>query len=344
MATKKPAAIDRRHPRHDIYGVPRFLRRLAGALVLVWLVFTLTFVLLHAAPGDAADLLIPAGATPADVARLRSSLGLDQPLGVQYAQWVVRAASGNLGDSAALARPVGAIIADVLPASVALGLASLLLTYLAGVAVGFWQAARRGAADTVATLVTTAVYATPTFWLSLAAIATTTLGASALGLPAAWRLPAFGLRSPGLDLGGSEALLDVARHAVLPVLVLAAVGAAGVARYARASAIVLLGEPWMRTARAKGARPATVRWRHLLRNALPPLVTLFALALPGVVAGSVFVESVFGWPGMGRTLVQAISARDVPVVLGVTLAYAKVVILANLLADTMLTTLDPRRA
>ncbi len=342
--TNERAAIDRRHPRHDIYGVPRFLRRLAGALVLVWLVFTLTFVLLHAAPGDAADLLIPAGATPAAAARLRASLGLDQPLALQYAQWVVRAASGNLGESMAFARPVGAVLADALPASLALGFASLLLTYAVGVAVGFAQAARRGTADTLITLATTAVYATPTFWLSLATIAVATLGASALGLPAMWRLPAFGLRSPGVDLVGWASLADLARHAALPVLVLAAVGAAGVARYARGSAIVLLGEPWMRTARAKGGSPSVVRWRHLLANALPPLVTLFALALPGVVAGSVFVESVFGWPGMGRALVQAISARDVPVVLGATLAYAKVVILSNLAADTALSALDPRRA
>lgn len=338
-----PATIDRSRPGHDIYAVPRILLRVGGAFVLVWLVVTLTFVLVHAAPGDAVDLLVPAGATPADAARLRASLGLDQPLVVQYGHWVVRAASGDLGESAALARPVGAVLADVLPVSMALGLASLLLTYLAGVAVGFAQASWRGGADTVATIVTTAVYATPTFWLALAAIAVATLGASSLGLPSALRLPAFGLRTPGLELTGWAAVADVARHAVLPVLVLSAVGAAGVARYTRSSAVTLLAEPWMRTARAKGAAPASVRWRHLLANALPSLVTLFALALPGVVAGSVFVESVFGWPGMGRTLVQAIAARDVPVVLGATLAYAKVVVLANLVADVLLASLDPRR-
>ncbi len=338
-----PAAIDRSRSRHDIYAVPRILSRVGGAFVLVWLVVTLTFVLVHAAPGDAAELLVPAGATPADAARLRAALGLDQPLMVQYGQWVVRAATGNLGESAALARPVGAVLAEVLPVSLALGLASLLLTYVAGVAVGFAQASRRGSADTITTIITTAVYATPTFWLALAAIALTTLAASALGLPPSLRLPAFGLRTPGLELAGWAAVADAARHALLPVVVLSAVGAAGVARYARSSAIILLAEPWMRTARAKGATRARVRWRHLLANALPPLLTLFALALPGVVAGSVFVESVFGWPGMGRTLVQAIAARDVPVVMGATLAYAKVVVLANLAADLLLGVLDPRR-
>ena len=323
--------------------MPRILGRVAGALVLVWLVLTLTFVLVHAAPGDAADVLLPASATPAEVARLRGSLGLDQPLLVQYARWVGGAATGNLGESAAFGRPVGAVIAEALPVSLALGFASLLFTYLVGVAVGFWQATQRGMADTITTIVTTAVYATPTFWLALAAIAVATLGAGALGLPPWMRLPAFGLRTPGVDLAGWALAMDVARHAALPVLVLSAVGAAGVARYARATAVTLVGEPWVRTARAKGASVARVRWRHVLANALPPLVTLFALALPGVVAGSVFVESVFGWPGMGRTLVLAISARDIPLVLGATVAYAKLVVMANLSADLLLPALDPRR-
>lgn len=323
--------------------MPRILARLGGAIVLLWLVLTLTFVLVHAAPGDAAQLLVPPGATADQAARLRADLGLDAPLPVQYARWVMGAASGSLGESFALARPVTAVLRDALPVSLGLGLASLALTWLLGVAVGFWQARAGGRADTVVTVVTTAVYATPVFWLGLAAIAAATLGAGRLGLPAGLRLPPFGLTSPGVALTGWAHASDVARHAILPVLVLAAVGAAGIARYARANAVVLLAEPWLRTARAKGATARTVLWRHLLANALPSLVTLFALALPGVVAGSVFVESVFGWPGMGRTLVQAIAARDVPLVLGATVLYATLVVAANLAADLVLPALDPRR-
>ena len=135
----------------------------------------------------------------------------------------------------------------------------------------------------------------------------------------------------------------MARHAILPVLVLSAIGAAGVARYARANAVAIWPMDFVRTARAKGASPARVQWRHVFANALPSLVVLFALALPGVVAGSVFVESVFAWPGMGRALVQAIAARDLPVVLASTMLYAAIVIGANTAADLLLPALDPTR-
>jgi peptide/nickel transport system permease protein len=138
-------------------------------------------------------------------------------------------------------------------------------------------------------------------------------------------------------------MLDVMRHAVLPVTILAAIGAAGVARYARTSVADVLREDWVRTARAKGLQAGRVYLRHVLANILPSVVVLFALSLPGVVAGSIFVESVFAWPGMGRLMVTAIAARDYPVVLGATLWYAALVILANLGADVLLPLLDPRR-
>ena len=323
--------------------MPHLLRRLAGALVLVWLVVTLTFVLVRAAPGDAAQLLVPPGASASDEEKLRAEFGLDAPVVVQYARWVGGALMGNFGESFSQRRPVRAVIADALPVSLGLGVASLALTYLLGVAIGLAQAARRGAVDTAITVATTAVYAAPSFWLGLAAIALATHGAATLGLPAALRLPAFGLRSAASDATGVDALVDLIRHAILPVAVLAAIGAAGVARYTRASAVALWSLDWVRTARAKGASRARVQWRHVLANALPPLVILFALALPGVVAGSVFVESVFAWPGMGRALVQAIAARDMPVVLGCTVAYAALVIVANLAVDLVLPRLDPRR-
>ena len=137
--------------------------------------------------------------------------------------------------------------------------------------------------------------------------------------------------------------MDVVRHAILPVTVLAAVGAAGIARYARTTVADLTSAEWVRTARAKGLAPRGVYGRHVLANAMPPLVVLLALSLPGVVAGSVFVESVFAWPGMGRAMLGAIAARDYPVVMGATIVYAALVIVANLLADVTLPVLDPRR-
>ena len=320
------------------------VRRLAIALGLLWLVVTLTFVLVHSAPGDPAALLLPPTATAAEAARLRATLGLDAPLVLQYARWLGGLLTGDLGTSLALDRPVSRVLGEALPPSLALGGASLALTFVVGTIVGTWQAARRGTrTDTALTVLTTAVYAAPSYWLALAGVAVFTYGAARWGFPAWLRLPALGMRDPAGTATGVAALGDLARHAVLPVMVLAAVGAAGIARYARASVADALAGDHVRTARAKGLGALAVYGRHALATALGPLVVLLALAFPGVVAGSVFVESVFAWPGMGRAMVQAIAARDYPIVLGATVLYAALVIGANLAADAALALVDPRR-
>jgi peptide/nickel transport system permease protein len=320
------------------------MRRLAGAAVLFWVVLTITFLLARAAPGDPATLLIPPTASAADRARVRAELGLDAPLAVQYARWATGLFKGDLGESFTRRVPVTTVLAEALPVSVGLGAVSLALTFIVGVVIGMVQAARRGSvSDRALTVMTTTIYAAPSFWLALALIAAFTYGAARWGFPAWLRLPAFGMRDPASDAQGVAALGDLARHAVLPVLTLSAIGAAGIARYARTIVADLLGQDFVRTARAKGATRRRVYLRHLLANAWPPLVVLFALALPGLLAGSVFVESVFAWPGMGRATVAAVVARDYPVILGATALYAAAVILANLAADLALPLLDPRR-
>jgi peptide/nickel transport system permease protein len=321
------------------------VRRIGAAVLLLWLVVTITFVLVRLAPGDPAQLLVPPTASSGDAARLRSELGLDRPLAVQYARWIGGVLRGNLGESFVSRRPVGHVLLEALPVSLWLGGTALLITFLVGVPVGIAQAARRGRfVDRALTVATTLVYAAPSYWLALALVAVFTYGAATWGLPAAVRLPAFGMRSPGVTLSGGARLLDLARHAVLPLTILAAIGAAGIARYARTSVADVLKEEWVRTARAKGASSRRVYLRHVLANILPAMVVLFALSLPGVVAGSIFVESVFAWPGMGRLMVGAIAARDYPVVLGATVLYAALVIFANLAADLLLPVFDPRRA
>lgn len=318
--------------------------RLAGAALLFWLVLSITFILAHAAPGDPATLLVPANASAEDRARLRADLGLDAPLTVQYARWVTGLFKGDLGESFARRTPVRVVLAEAIPVSAGLGAASIALTFLLGVMIGLFQAARRGAmSDRALTIATTMVYAAPSFWLALALIATFTYGASRWGFPVWLRLPAFGMRDPASDATGMAALADLARHAILPVLTLSAIGAAGIARYARTVAADLLVQDFVRTARAKGVRRTRIYARHVLANAWPPLVVLFALALPGLLAGSVFVEGVFAWPGMGRVTIAAVAARDYPVILGATVVYAAAVILANLAADLALPLLDPRR-
>ena len=313
-------------------------------MLLIWLVVTLTFVLVRAAPGDAADVLIPPDAPPEVVARVRADLGLDQPLVVQYGKWLGDVLKGDLGESFARRQPVATVLREALPVSFLLGAASLALTFLVGVTVGAVQAARRDTwTDRILTGLTTAVYAAPSYWLALAAVALFTYGMARFGAPAWLRLPAFGVTAPAGDATGLAAIADVVRHAVLPISVLAAIGAAGIARYARTSFLDLTRSEWVRTARAKGLSGAAVFRRHLLANALPPLVILATLSLPGIVAGSVFIESIFAWPGMGRTMLLAIGARDTPVIMGATLVYASVVVIANAFSDVLLLAVDPRR-
>ncbi|HVA56681.1 MAG: ABC transporter permease [Gemmatimonadaceae bacterium] len=320
-------------------------RRVRDALVLIWLVVSLVFVLVRLAPGDPATMLVPPNASPTDVAQLRQQFGLDAPWPVQYARWLGDVLTGDLGESFASHEPVTQVLARAAPISLGLGAMSLALTFLIGVPIGMVQGARRGTAvDRALTVATTAVFAMPSFWIALALVAVFTYGASLLGFPEWLRLPAFGLHTPGAELSGWAAARDLVRHAVLPVSILAAIGAAGIARYARNSVADVMRLDFVRTARAKGAAPSRVFGRHVLRNVLPPLIVLLALSLPGLVAGSVFVEAVFAWPGMGTAMLTAIASRDYPVVMACAMLYAGVVIAANLAADLALTLLDPRRA
>lgn len=321
------------------------LRIIARAAVLYVCVLSLTFALLRLAPGDPSTFLLPAGASAADAARMRAELRLDRPVAVQYAWWLRGMLHADLGTSFADARPVSRVIADALPISLALGFSSLLLSFVIGTLIGLVQAARRGTlTDLSLTAITVVLAAAPAYWLGLGAIATFTYLASTLDMPMWMRLPAVGMTTPGIELKGMSQLADLARHSILPVGLLASIGAAGVARYVRTSALDVLAADWVRTARAKGLPERLVLGRHVVANLRAPLVTLFALALPGTVAGSVFVETIFGWPGMGRVMVAAIVARDYPVVLGCAAAYAALVIVANLAAESMLRWADPRVA
>ncbi len=312
--------------------------------MLLWLVTTLTFALIHLAPGDPATLLVAPTATADEVARQRARFGLDASLPAQYVQWLSALLQGDLGTSLVSDRPVRALIAEALPLSLMLGGASLTLSFLIGITVGGWQALRASsAADTSMSVASTIVYAAPSFWFALALVVLATSGASAIGAPAWLRLPAFGVESPGGLATGVDRWRDIARHALLPLLVLVLPGAAGVARYARQAMRDAMRAPHVTAARARGLPRRRVERRYVLRTALTPLVVLFGLTLPGVIAGSVFVEQVFAWPGLGRAMLSAIAARDYPVVLGLTVMYAVAVIGANLLADLALLRLDPRQ-
>ncbi|MDQ6612062.1 MAG: ABC transporter permease, partial [Gemmatimonadota bacterium] len=312
--------------------VHRTLSRVLDALLLLWLVTSLTFVLVHLAPGDPALLLVSPTATPQELAERRNELGLNGSLATQYGRWIASVLQGKFGTSMALSRPVLSVIADALPISLALGGISLALSFAFGIPLGAWQSARAGSrADTALTVATTFVYAAPSFWLALALIAIATTGAAEMNAPAWLRLPAFGVHDPAALSVGFDAWRDAVRHAILPLLVLVVPGAAGVARYARQTMIDARRAPHVAVAHARGLSYARLQRRYVLRNAWPPLIVLLGLMLPGILAGSVFVEQVFAWPGLGRAMLTAIAARDYPVVLALSMVYAAAVIGANLL-------------
>lgn len=319
-------------------------RRSLFALFTVLAVLSLTFVALHVAPGDPVQLYLGPGADPAAAAALRGQLGLDRPLAVQYAAWLARFALGDWGTSLAQHRPVSAVLRGALGPTLLLTGVSLVITWLAGIAIGVVQAAReRSRLDTVLTALTATFAAVPSYVLALGLVLVFAYGAALWEWPAVLRLPAIGAAGVAADfLEGTARIADRVRHLALPVLTLSVIGAAGAARYVRGATAEALRQPFVRAALARGLSRRRVLVRHALRNALLPVVTLMGLQLPALFSGVVFVETIFAWPGMGRVAVQAVLARDYPVVLASTAVFATLVVLGGLLADALASVADPR--
>ena len=318
--------------------------RILVAGLTVLLVVTATFAAVHLMPGDPVRLYLGPSADAATVATARHALGLDRPLPVQYATWLARFVSGRWGTSIAQQRPVSAVLGDALGPTLVLVGASLLVTYLGGILVGAYQAARRRTrVDAGLTALTTTLYALPSYVVALGLVAVFAYFAALWHWPGPLRFPAFGAAGLGADLLPPAArLADRIRHLVLPVVTLAVVGVAGTARFVRGAMLEALRQPFVRAARAKGLGEARVLLGHALRTALVPVVTLFGLQLPALFSGVVFVETIFAWPGMGRVTVQAVLARDYPVVMATTAVFAVLVVLGNLLADVLARLADPR--
>jgi peptide/nickel transport system permease protein len=307
------------------------VRRLAAALAIVLAVVTLVFFGIHLAPGT--PFLPPADRplNPAVEEALRTRFGLDRPLPVQYASYLRALARGDLGESFRQQRPVAAALADTIPNTLVLALAALFVDFALGIFIGVIQAARaRRPADTALTGLTLVVYSLPTFWLGLVLLLV-------FGQWLRW-FPVGGVSDP--VFGGGPA--DRLHHLVLPALTLGIVGAAGTARFQRSAMLEALGRGFARTARGKGASESRILLGHALRNALLPTITLFGLALPFLLTGSVVVETVFAWPGMGKLAADAINARDYPVVMAATLIASLMVVAGSLIADLLYAVADPR--
>ena len=314
--------------------LPLARRALAGAAVVAG-VIALTFVLLRAAPGDPVEQLVGPAATPEQVTLQRHALGLDRPLPEQFAGWLGRFARGDWGRSIVTGRPVRAVLGDAVPATLELAGLSLVLSYLLGLAIGAVQASAGPRLDGALSVTTVTLFALPGYWLGLALIIVFTYWGRAL--------PAFG--AAGLDadaLTGWSRAGDRLRHLALPLATLTLIGIGGTARYVRGAMRDVLSQPFVRAARAKGLSTFQVTRRHVARNAIIPVVTLLGLSLPALFSGTVFVETVFAWPGVGRRLVEAVQAHDYPVVMGATVVSAVLVVTGNFLADIATAWIDPR--
>ena len=311
------------------------LRRAVSGFAVVFGVVTLMFFLLRLAPGDPARLLVGPAATAEQIAGQRRALGLDRPVPQQYATWLGRFARGDWGTSIATGRPVRGMLAEAWPATIRLVGLSLVLSYLLGIVIGVVQATRGGGLDTALSVLSVTLFALPAYWLGLMLVMLFTYQARLL--------PSFG--AAGLDadfLTGWERVADRLRHLTLPLATLTLIGAGGTARYVRGAMLDVAGAPFVAIARAKGLSSRAVAVRHVLRNALIPVLTLLGLSLPALFSGAVFIEAIFAWPGVGRVLVEAVQARDYPVVMAATAVSAVLVVLGNLLAELLVAWADPR--
>ncbi len=312
------------------------LRRLAAAALIVWLVATATFLLVAFAPGDITQRLADARVPPHAREQWRRAFGLDRPVWTRYAEWIGGALRGDLSTSWTTYRPVAVMIVEALPNTMFLAAAGLLLELLGGVAIALRQARRPfGASDRVLTLATLTAFAMPTFWVALL-----------LAEVFAYRLPVFPpshMHSPAGELAtGWQRLTDLAHHSVLPVLAIGLTGVGAIARYLRGSLLDERGQAYVLAARARGCSARRALRVHALPNALLPLITVLGLSLPFLVSGSLVIEVVFSWPGMGQLVYSAALARDVPTLMGGTLVITVAVVLGNLMADLAYAVVDPR--
>lgn len=313
------------------------LSRLLKAAITLLAIAILNFFLVHAAPGDPAAVLAgEAGAADEQmIADLRARFGLDQPFYVQLARYVGNIVTLDLGYSFRQGEPVLDLILDRLPATLILTLSAFWISLLAGVALGVAASARVGKmTDTLITSVALLFYATPLYWAALMAVLV-------FSVQLGW-LPGFGYETVGSGYGGLERAWDIVKHLILPALTLGLFFMAVYMRMTRASMLEVAQQDFVKTARAKGLAPALIRRRHILRNALLPVVTLAGLQAGQLVGGAVLTETVFAWPGIGRLMFESLAARDYNTILGVFLVSAAMVIVFNILTDLVYRLIDPR--
>ncbi len=305
------------------------LRRLAGMVIVMFLVATIVFVIAHVIPGDPAAVMLGPAATAADIAALRTRLGLDAPLPLQYVQFLHSVVRLRLGESIFLGRSVTQAIAERAPLTIQLTVLAAGLAMLIGVPIGIVSAVKRGSLiDQGLTALSMAGASLPSFWIGLTLIEY---------LAVRWHLlPVAGYGPPGA--GPLERL----RYLIMPAVALGIPSSALIIRFTRTSMLDVLTEDYVRTARAKGLGPRAVIFKHAFRNARIPVLTVIGLTVAGLLGGAIVTETVFGLPGVGNLVVSAVLRRDYPVIQGALLVISGVYVLINLAIDLLYAVLDPR--
>ena len=314
-------------------------KRLLTLIPLLFGITLISFMVIHLAPGEPTDIqtqMNPQAGTELQE-RLRIQYGLDQPLHVQYGKWLSQLVQLDFGESFATdRRPVFDKVVERLPVTMLLNVLSILLILAVSIPLGIASAVRRNSGfDRATTMLVFAGFAMPSFWLAL--LLMDWFGVR-LGL-----LPISGLKSLGYEyLSWSGQLLDRLAHLILPVFVSALGGVAGFSRYMRSNMLEVVRQDYILTARAKGLSEKTVIYKHALRNALLPVITILGLSVPGLIGGSVIFETIFAIPGMGKLFYDGVMMRDYPLIMGILVMGAVLTLLGNLLADTSYAIADPR--
>lgn len=315
------------------------VRRTLQAIPLLIVISFILFVILHSAPGGGlGPYLQNPHITAADIARLKHNLGYDRPLYEQYVRWLGHIVTGDFGYSTSNSEPVFTAITERLPATLELMISSFVLAFIIGVSAGLFSAVRPYSAwDYGITTFAFFGQSMPVFWFAL--MMQLAFAVHGIPLPGGWLIQ---LPSAGISSGDNFDLGDRVQHLILPCIVLALLQVALYSRFMRSSMLEVIKTDYMRTAWAKGLNFRTVLFKHGLKNALIPLVTVTALTLPGLFGGAILTETIFAWPGEGRLFLQALGQQDISVMMGYLVFNAFLVVFANLLADVCYAWLDPR--
>ncbi|MDP2912977.1 MAG: ABC transporter permease [Candidatus Omnitrophota bacterium] len=318
--------------------VDYLIRRVFGLVPVFFGITVVSFLVIHLAPGKPTDIQTSLNPKVSFEARLRLEklYGMDKPIHARYLNWLKRVVCFDFGRSYVDDRPVSAKIIERIPVTLLINVSSLIIILAIGIPLGVISATRRGSfLDKSTTVFAFIGFSTPEFWLAL-------LLMSLFSITLGW-LPISGITSLDFEyFGFFGKAADVVKHLILPVCISAFAGLAGMSRYMRASMISVIRQDYIRTARAKGLKESDVIYKHALKNAILPVITILGLSIPGLIGGSVIFESIFAIPGMGRLFYESVMARDYPTIMGILSIGAMLTLLGNLLADIAYFYADPR--